>query len=316
MLVIELAGGIDSGATGNGLKEKDVVLKMALAVGKELKRHNVDVKYTRTTDRYLSLDQRTTFANKFYGKYNVIFFYSIHLNSFHKPTANGIETFAYRNSKGSQEWSKITHKEVMDEVTLRNRGTKTSGFYVLRKTKMKANLIELGFISNTKDMKYLLNNWDKAVKGVSKGILKAIGIKYKDKVIRPSKPKPKPITVKSDRIPLMLLGEPLNLHGFLRGGRHYVTVNGSHFQLREILEQLDLVVGYRKGVVTADRSNKPVKGKTDILLLGTHIKADTILYKGNHCIKVGKSYLPIRDIFESWGLTVEWNRKENMILVK
>ena len=58
-------GGKDPGATGNGLKEKDVTLSISLIVGDILRRHGVEVGYSRTTDTYLDLTTRAAKANQF-----------------------------------------------------------------------------------------------------------------------------------------------------------------------------------------------------------------------------------------------------------
>ena len=45
-------GGYDNGASYNGRKEKDDVLRATLAVGQQLEEAGYNVLYTRTTDRY------------------------------------------------------------------------------------------------------------------------------------------------------------------------------------------------------------------------------------------------------------------------
>ncbi|SHF15774.1 N-acetylmuramoyl-L-alanine amidase, partial [Tissierella praeacuta DSM 18095] len=51
-------GGKDPGAVGNGLKEKDITLAVGLKIGEILKRHNVEVSYSRTTDTFIELSDR------------------------------------------------------------------------------------------------------------------------------------------------------------------------------------------------------------------------------------------------------------------
>lgn len=72
-------GGRDPGAIGpNGVKEKDVVLAVGLALRDELgKKSNLNVFMTRTTDKFIPLRERTQFANK----KNADLFISIHANS-------------------------------------------------------------------------------------------------------------------------------------------------------------------------------------------------------------------------------------------
>ncbi len=82
-------GGRDPGNLGSGFKEKDIALKIVLAVGKKLER-NQDIKviYTRKSDKFLELHERARIANKA----DADLFVSIHCNS-HNSKANGTETF-------------------------------------------------------------------------------------------------------------------------------------------------------------------------------------------------------------------------------
>mgnify|MGYP000106789646 FL=1 len=56
-------GGTDPGAVGNGLKEKDIVLSIATKLGALLNGRGISIKYSRTTDTYLSLEERARLAN-------------------------------------------------------------------------------------------------------------------------------------------------------------------------------------------------------------------------------------------------------------
>jgi N-acetylmuramoyl-L-alanine amidase len=84
-------GGHDSGAVGkNGLKEKDVVLDIALRV-KELlgAEPNLDLVLTRETDVFIPLAERTAMAMK----KDADLFVSIHANASPNRDARGIETY-------------------------------------------------------------------------------------------------------------------------------------------------------------------------------------------------------------------------------
>lgn len=82
-------GGRDPGNLGNGYKEKDIALKVVLAVGKELEKNpNIKVVYTRKTDVAVDLKERPKIANK--AKADL--FVSVHCNS-HHTQASGTETF-------------------------------------------------------------------------------------------------------------------------------------------------------------------------------------------------------------------------------
>lgn len=82
-------GGKDPGNLGNGYKEKDIALKIVLAVGKALEK-NPDIKviYTRKKDEFVDLFVRGKIANK--AKADL--FVSIHCDA-HNSQAYGAGTF-------------------------------------------------------------------------------------------------------------------------------------------------------------------------------------------------------------------------------
>lgn len=84
-------GGRDPGAVGSKIKEKDVVLALALKVGELIKTNLPDVRvvYTRTTDTFVELHRRARIANE----NNADLFVSIHLNSVRSSSPFGTETF-------------------------------------------------------------------------------------------------------------------------------------------------------------------------------------------------------------------------------
>ncbi|GAB4538114.1 MAG: N-acetylmuramoyl-L-alanine amidase [Thermodesulfovibrionia bacterium] len=84
-------GGEDPGAIGpSGLMEKDVVLDIAMKLGKRLKEdYDIDVLYTRTTDVFIPLNERTEFANS----RDADIFISIHANASPNRDRKGVETY-------------------------------------------------------------------------------------------------------------------------------------------------------------------------------------------------------------------------------
>lgn len=84
-------GGHDPGCNGEGSHEKDVTLAVALKLGKMLEDSLKDVKvvFTRKTDVFVELWERSNIANK----NNADLFISIHCNANNATTANGTETY-------------------------------------------------------------------------------------------------------------------------------------------------------------------------------------------------------------------------------
>lgn len=86
-------GGKDSGATGNGYMEKNIVLQIGLELEEALKAIGYTVYMTRSTDVFIELKDRTKFANDKMAD----LFLSIHANAIPKGSdpnaAYGIETY-------------------------------------------------------------------------------------------------------------------------------------------------------------------------------------------------------------------------------
>lgn len=99
-------GGKDPGNRGNGYFEKDIALNIVLAVGKELEKNkNIKIIYTRKTDVFIELRERSAIANRA----NADLFVSIHCNA-HHSAASGTETFVLGLHK-SQANFEIAKKE-------------------------------------------------------------------------------------------------------------------------------------------------------------------------------------------------------------
>ncbi len=188
-------GGRDKGAPGAvpGVYEKDITLAIALKLQKKLKETlGCEVILTRTTDKYLSLEERTAIANMKNGD----LFISIHTNSAPHPSAYGIETYflnlatdddavmvaARENATSRKNISdlqsiltelmknaKITESSrlasmVQENIVghlsekytnIRGKGVKQAPFYVLLGAQMPSVLVETSFISNERECKRL-----------------------------------------------------------------------------------------------------------------------------------------------------------------
>ncbi len=154
-------GGTDGGAQGNGLKEKDITLDVALRLRQLLVLDTQDTRgggawnvlMTRSTDVSVSLSQRTNMANAFAAAS----FTSIHMNSSTATSAHGSETYCLRGQENnaSGRYRNRAHAELLAAWQLRDRGVKTAGFFVLRHTNMPAILVEGGFITSVTDAQKL-----------------------------------------------------------------------------------------------------------------------------------------------------------------
>jgi N-acetylmuramoyl-L-alanine amidase len=187
-------GGHDTGTIGpNGLLEKDLVLDVALRLGKLLENKlGAEVVYTRDDDTFIPLETRTAIANK----HQADLFISVHANSSKDASARGVETYylnftsnaealevAARENAVSEKSvfelqdlvKKIALKEKIEESRefaanvqqslysglsnrnpgLKNRGVKKAPFVVLIGANMPSILAEISFVSNPSDAKKL-----------------------------------------------------------------------------------------------------------------------------------------------------------------
>ncbi|WP_022851719.1 N-acetylmuramoyl-L-alanine amidase [Limisalsivibrio acetivorans] len=207
-------GGKDPGATYNGLKEKDVVLDIALELERLFKENTqLEVFMTRRRDVFIPLEERTAFANR--KKADI--FISVHINASRNRNANGIETYvlnvtddkaalalaAKENMATTKSMSDLQGilKDIMLNSKLEeslllagkaqewlvkyvygssshsgNRGVKQAPFYVLVGAQMPSILVEAGFISNrTEAKKYRSTNYRKKIAyGIYKGLAEYI----------------------------------------------------------------------------------------------------------------------------------------------
>ena len=106
-------GGKDPGNLGNGFKEKDIALKVARIIGKDLEKHtDIRIIYTRDEDVFIDLWKRGDIANT--AKADL--FVSIHCDS-HTSSAYGAGTFVLglRGNKKNLEIAKRENAVILLE---------------------------------------------------------------------------------------------------------------------------------------------------------------------------------------------------------
>ena len=92
-------GGKDPGAVGSYTKEKDITLQMVQKLKTVLEQKlNVTVYLTRSTDEFVSLQDRTKFAN---GK-KADLFVSLHCNASTARSSNGLEVYFLSTSRTTE----------------------------------------------------------------------------------------------------------------------------------------------------------------------------------------------------------------------
>ena len=203
-------GGKDPGTHHNGIKEKTLTLDIAKRVGALLSARGLKVRYTRTSDTWITLEQRA-------GKVRTNkadLFVSIHVNANPRETVQGFETYYLDVSRTSaatrlaavenalrdrsakvrekmppQRLFNIQKQESrrlarnIHETTLKflrkknyrthDGGIKTAPFHVLRRSGVPGVLIEVGYCTNKSEAERLaLKEYRLSVaRGIADGIL-------------------------------------------------------------------------------------------------------------------------------------------------
>lgn len=97
-------GGRDPGKVGtNGLREKDLTLALSKRLALVLEERGYEVHLTRSTDEYISLQERPRLANEWKGDRPVALFLSLHANSAPPASARGFETFILSEARTDDE---------------------------------------------------------------------------------------------------------------------------------------------------------------------------------------------------------------------
>ncbi len=163
-------GGHDPGQPKKHLSynhEKDINLKLALKVGDYLKENfdNILVIYTRTKDSYITLEDRVLTAN---GR-NADLFLSIHCNSNPARRISGLRVHIHdKNNANSLSFANMIEQDLTSRAKRKSRGIMDAhdrgyNLYVLQNTSMPAVLVEVGFLSNPQEEKYLNSSYGQTI---------------------------------------------------------------------------------------------------------------------------------------------------------
>ena len=173
----------NTGAEGNGFFEQDITYDIGQRLYTLLSNNpNFEVKLSRPTPETLlgtsnasSLTARVNDANS----WGADVFISLHTNAAENSRASGSEALVYSPaSTVAKELSEDILEELALTTGLRNRGiVYRPGLYVLRRTRMPATVIEMGFISNTYDAELMAYSPQLFADGIYRGILDYYGLR-------------------------------------------------------------------------------------------------------------------------------------------
>lgn len=235
-------GGYDSGAVGNGFKEKDLTLSIGKYCNERLKQYGIETKISRTTDCDSSIKSKVAASNAF--KANVCM--DIHINA---GGGDGSEVYY---SHVSPNGKKLAQSIVDATLAIRQntRGIKTrvdddgtDYFGMIRMTDAPAVLVECAFIDNATDIQIINTEAKRKVFGyaIADGVAKYLGVKMP--TAKPTTPsKPTTATVKI---------EAPNLKDYLKEGDRNLAVY-SYKQLLALLK--------KKGIIAQGVDNNEIFG--------------------------------------------------------
>jgi N-acetylmuramoyl-L-alanine amidase len=166
-------GGKDPGASGLGIREKDVVLATGLKLKPILEQLPIEVTLTRESDVFIPLADRVAKAKAV----NADIFVAIHANALN-GSAHGTETYYYAAASNPYTAdSKLLASKIQSRLVKAwntyDRGIDDGNFHVLRENTMPAVLVELGFIDQVQDNAKLKSAyWQQlAAEAIYQGIL-------------------------------------------------------------------------------------------------------------------------------------------------
>lgn len=175
-------GGIDSGAVGNGLEEKDLNLKAAKYIYERLQELNIPVVITRKDDEYLPKDKRIQRIKTLTNNNPNTLLISNHINA---GGAEGAEVvYSLKNNSRFSDLilDNIEKKGQIKRKSYQRRLPENPNldyYYILRESNSNEPvLIEYGFIDNKKDSEKLKNNIENYAEAVVESITEYLGYPY------------------------------------------------------------------------------------------------------------------------------------------
>lgn len=170
-LVIDAGhGGEDMGATGKqGTREKLINLDVTMRLRERLQEAGANVLLTRDGDYFIGLYERAHLANRSNGD----LFVSIHSNFHPNSEVQGLEVYHYKNLSASGVLARKIEARMAQYMSIPSLGVKVNDFVVIRETIMPSVLVELGYLSNTREEK-IMNTVafkDSAASGIFRGIV-------------------------------------------------------------------------------------------------------------------------------------------------
>lgn len=156
-------GGVDAGATGNQIIEKDLNLILTKKLEKELVSRGATVYLTREDDKDLSTTtvnrKRSDLYNRarYINKISPDMYISVHLNSVTNSSWRGLQVFYTTKNEKNKLIAETITNHLKESISNVREIKKDNTYYMYKHITSPGVLIEAGFISNPNDS-YLLRN--------------------------------------------------------------------------------------------------------------------------------------------------------------
>lgn len=151
-------GGRDTGAQSNSILEKQIVADVSAQLKELCMDKNIEIILLRNGDEFMSLKDRITKIQSLSPDLVI----SLHANYSSDRKRNGVEVFVAKNDytvESSYFGTKIL--ESFKRKDFKTSALKAANFFLLKNLKCPAVTVELGFLSNSEDMKYLNSEFGK-----------------------------------------------------------------------------------------------------------------------------------------------------------
>ncbi len=170
IIIIDVGhGGHDNGAKIYGVVEKEIVLKIANKI-KELNNSNdTEIILTRNSDEFVTLRNRVKLINSLNAEYMI----SLHVSEYKDETMKGSIFYTSTQNEFNDEsniLAQIIKKSL--QVDTRTNEIRNANFYILKNVNCPATVIELGFLTNEDDRKFLISR--KGQDKIAKAIIEAL----------------------------------------------------------------------------------------------------------------------------------------------
>lgn len=151
-IILDPGHGTDPGAhLPNGLKEKDLNLKIANRLAKILRSKGIEVNFTRSDDRFVYLAERKKRIESSESDLAL----SIHINFDKDTTSNGIRFFYEEDNKSSLDFSQALNENLAKNQKMKSDEPETEKFFIIKNAAIPTVLIEAGYMSHKSDLKAL-----------------------------------------------------------------------------------------------------------------------------------------------------------------